>query len=98
MPVIDSALLVRLPKAELHCHLDGSVRPSTLIELGKELGVPMPRETPEALAEYMRVDDARHLEDYLERFEITLSVMQTEPAIERIAYELAVDAANEGVR
>jgi adenosine deaminase len=97
-PAITRDLLVRLPKAELHCHLDGSVRPSTLIELGVELGVPMPRDTPEALADYMRVDDARHLEDYLERFEITLSVMQTEPAIERIAYELAADAAAEGVR
>jgi adenosine deaminase len=91
-------LLVRLPKAELHCHLDGSVRPQTLIELGQELGVPMPRGDAESLRAYMRVDDARHLEDYLERFEITLSVMQTEPAIERIAYELAADAAAEGVR
>jgi adenosine deaminase len=91
-------LLVRLPKAELHCHLDGSVRPATLLELGHELGVPMPRDTPEALADYMRVDDARHLEDYLERFDITLSVMQTEAALERIAYELAADAAAEGVR
>jgi len=90
-------LLVRLPKAELHCHLDGSVRPQTLIELGEELGVPMPRPDAESLREYMRVDDARHLEDYLERFEVTLSVMQTEAAIERIAYELAVDAADEGV-
>jgi adenosine deaminase len=97
-PAISRALLTRLPKAELHCHLDGSVRPQTLIELGEELGVPMPRRTAEELREYMRVDDARHLEDYLERFEITLSVMQTEPAIERIAYELAADAAAEGVR
>jgi adenosine deaminase len=44
------------------------------------------------------VDDARNLEDYLERFAITLSVMQTEPALERIAYELAEDAARDGVR
>lgn len=91
-------LLVRLPKAELHCHLDGSVRPQTLIELGQELGVAMPRDDAESLRAYMRVDDARNLEDYLQRFEITLSVMQTEAAIERIAYELAVDAAAEGVR
>ncbi len=95
---ISRDLLVRLPKAELHCHLDGSVRPQTLIELGDELGVAMPRGDAAALADYMRVDDARNLEDYLARFEITLSVMQTEAALERIAYELAVDAADEGVR
>ena len=94
---VDRELLTRLPKAELHCHLDGSVRPTTLLELGAEYGVAMPRSTPEQLREYMRVDDARNLEDYLARFDVTLSVMQTEAALERIAYELAVDAAAEGV-
>ena len=58
----------------------------------------MPKTDPKALAEYMRVDDARNLEDYLLRFTTTLSVMQTAPAMERIAFELAEDAYNEGVR
>ena len=98
MPTIDRELLRRLPKAELHCHLDGSVRPATLLDLGRELGVAMPAPTEESLREYMIVRDARSLEDYLARFDITLSVMQTEGALERIAYELAADASAEGVR
>ena len=69
-----------------------------MIELATEFDKPMPASTADALREYMTVDDARNLEDYLERFAVTLSVMQTEPALERIAYELAEDSARDGVR
>jgi len=90
--------LRRLPKAELHCHLDGSVRPATLIDLGRELGIKMPRDSADSLRDYMLVSDAKSLEDYLQRFEVTVSVMQSADAIERIAYELGEDASADGVR
>ena len=97
-PSIDRELLRRLPKAELHCHLDGSVRPQTLLDLAQEYGVQMPRPDVRSLRDFMRASDVHSLEEYLERFAVTLSVMQTTDALERVAYELAEDAAADGVR
>ena len=87
-----------MPKTDLHVHLDGSLRPATIVELADEHGISLPTTDPEALGEYMFVKDARNLEDYLARFGVTLSVMQHSEAIERIAYELCEDAAAENVR
>ena len=97
-PPITRTLLEQLPKAELHCHLDGSLRPSTMLELAREYKVVMPRDDAEALGDFMLVRDAANLEDYLTRFDTTLSVMQTADSLDRVAYELAEDAAREGVR
>lgn len=98
MTQVTKELLTRLPKAELHVHLDGSLRPETMIELAREYGAELPVWEPEALRDHMHVQDARDLLDYLARFDTTLAVMQTAESLERIAYELAEDAAAENVR
>jgi adenosine deaminase len=91
-------LLRRLPKAELHVHLDGSLRPATMVELADAVGVALPTRDPEALGRYMLVDDASSLEDYLRRFDVTIALLQTPEAVERAAYEMVEDAAADNVR
>jgi adenosine deaminase len=98
LPITD-ALLQALPKTDLHCHLDGSLRVRTLLELAEQQKVKLPADTEDGLAKAMRLG-AKHgsLEEYLKGFDITLSVMQTEEALYRTAYELALDAHAENVR
>lgn len=90
--------LARWPKVELHVHLDGCLRPATMLELGRAAGVRLPADAPDALAAAMTVRGATNLEEYLEKYALTLALMQTPAALERIAYEFVLDAAADGVR
>ncbi|HEX9619365.1 MAG TPA: adenosine deaminase [Polyangiaceae bacterium] len=88
-----------LPKTDLHVHLDGSLRLQTILDLAKEQRVELPAKDAEGLREVIgcgRVTGS--LVEYLRGFEITLKVMQTEEALERVAFELAEDAHAENVR
>jgi adenosine deaminase len=89
----------RLPKTDLHCHLDGSLRVTTILDLAQKQKIKLPAEDPEKLFKLVYAGErCRSLEDYLKGFDITLSVMQTEEALYRTAYELAEDCARENVR
>ncbi len=91
-------LITRLPKAELHTHLDSSLRPETMIEMARAVGFDLPVRGPDALRRFMRVDDAANLEDYLKRFEYTIPLLQSAEAIERVSYEMVEDAGRDGIR
>lgn len=91
-------LIARLPKVELHVHLDGSVRPETMVDLAATRGVELPTRDPDLLRRHMLVDDAAHLEDYLARFDLTIALLQDPEAIERVAYEMVEDAARDNLR
>ncbi|MDH3482637.1 MAG: adenosine deaminase [Myxococcales bacterium] len=88
-----------LPKTDLHVHLDGSLRLSTMLELADEQGVELPADTPEDLAKALHCgENAGSLVEYLKAFDTTLKVLQDADALYRVAYELSEDAAAENVR
>jgi adenosine deaminase len=91
-------LIGRLPKAELHNHLDGSLRAETLIDLSRASGIPLPANDPDAVRRFMLVDNATDLEQFIARFHYTVAVLQTPEALERVAWEMCQDAARDNVR
>ena len=96
---ITKDLLRKLPKAELHCHLDGSLRVSTILELAAHQKVELPANNHEDLHNILAIKEKmKNLEEYLEIFDITLSVLQTPEALKRVSFELAEDCWNDGVR
>ena len=86
-----------LPKTLLHEHLDGGVRPSTLLELCEARSIEVPAHSAGELAAWMHANaNAGSLERYLRGFAITIAAMATAEACERIAFEAAEDAADDG--
>ncbi|MCG9731738.1 adenosine deaminase [Shewanella sp. Isolate13] len=90
---------LQLPKIDLHCHLDGSVRPQTVIDLAQFQGVEIPsHDVDDIKALMVAPETCPNLDEYLTRFALPVSVMQTEAALERISFELFEDAALENVK
>jgi len=99
MPIaqVSRELIAALPKSDLHLHLDGSLRLPTLIELAQQRGVALPSATPEGLLELVFKRAYRNLPEYLKGFEFTVACLQDAEALERAAYELALDCRAENV-
>ena len=96
-PVPAGLHLRTAPKALLHEHLDGGLRPQTLLELCRARGIAVPANDADALARWMHGNaDSGSLELYLRGFAITIAAMATESACERVAFEAAEDARSDG--
>ena len=96
---LDRTVLQSLPKVLLHEHLDGVLRPQTIIELAKDAKYSgLPHQEPQALAQWFHQGaNQGSLAKYLEGFAHTIAVMQTDEALERVAYEQAEDLSKDGV-
>ncbi|MFG3181249.1 adenosine deaminase [Streptomyces nigra] len=95
---VDAAVIRRLPKAVLHDHLDGGLRPATVVELAAEIGHTLPTTDPDELAAwYFEAANSGDLVRYIATFEHTLAVMQTREGLLRTAEEYVLDLAADGV-
>jgi adenosine deaminase len=96
---VDLEFLKRMPKADLHVHIDGSVRTETILDLARAKGFPLPASDVEGLAEHVTVrPGCRSLAEFLETFEVFYPLLKDPEALERIAFELIADEAADGVR
>src|SRR6476660_5809242 len=93
------AVFEKLPKTDLHVHLDGSLRIETMLDIAEQQGVRLPADTPEGLRRAMHCgENTGSLVEYLKAFDVTLSVMQNEASLDRISFFLNGTAPTENVR
>ncbi|MDE2591444.1 MAG: adenosine deaminase [Actinomycetales bacterium] len=87
-----------IPKVSLHDHLDGGLRPQTIIDIAQETGLELPTYDAKELAKWFQDQaDSGSLVEYLKTFDITIGVMQTREALTRVAREFVLDLADDGV-
>ena len=92
------ALLRRMPKAELHLHLDGSLRPATALDLARERGVDEGMDLPAMRVRLVGPTHSRDQADLLRAFDLPVSFMQDAGALRRVTAELVEDVAGDGTR
>ena len=98
MKTLTAEFIERVPKTDIHLHLDGSLRIPSLIELARAEGIELPSSDEAGLRETVFKPQYSNLLEYLEGFKYTCAVLQTAANLERVAYELAQDNLAEGVR
>ncbi|RDY23725.1 adenosine deaminase [Romboutsia maritimum] len=92
-------MIKKLPKIELHCHLDGSVRLDTIIDIAKKENIKLPSEDINELSSLVKVpSNCTSLVEYLKRFDLPNKIMQTKESLRRISFELLEDAQRENVK
>ncbi len=87
--------LMKMPKIELHCHLDGSLRPETVWDLAQQYGVPLPAKTQTEVKKFFNATGRKSLADYLMLFGYTVPLLQTREALARAVSELIEDFSRE---
>ncbi|MEV8358362.1 adenosine deaminase [Microbacterium sp. NPDC076895] len=96
--VLQGMSIRKLPKVSLHDHLDGGVRPATILELADQVGLEVPEDTADDLADWIAErSDSGSLVEYLKTFDLTVGVMQTREGLTRVAREFVEDLAADGV-
>ena len=95
--VLSDDLLRALPKTDLHCHLDGSLRLETFMELGKAAGLDIPDDPDQVKAKFFPDERECLVHEFIKHFDHTVAVLQTAENLTRVSHELVEDFAAEGV-
>ncbi|WP_239613651.1 adenosine deaminase [Cohnella mopanensis] len=97
--MVSSRLLSELPKVDLHVHLDGCIKPATLLKLAYRQGIPLPSYETIDLIPYVQVDeDCTNLTEYLTKFDFVLPFLQTKESLEQVAFEVVEQAAEHRIK
>ncbi|EGO2575484.1 adenosine deaminase [Enterococcus faecalis] len=94
---MEESCVRQLPKIELHCHLDGSIRPTTLRTIAEKQNIPLPQDEQALKELVVAPEKCTDLNDYLTRFDFVLTCLQTAEALQAAAYDVISQAAEDGV-